>query len=505
MKSYLVLHIVFIAIFIALPVYAEQQQYVMGNEDNWRDIQSAENIQLQQGRKGYLDIMLDTSEYRLSQAPTDGLLHFDALPLSDAAGQYEITHEGDVSITDSSRIGSGAAGFNAGTGGIKLRPAGKMSLDRPLFQAGRLWQDFSIEFWLRPKFLETGEVVLRWNGQRSLHNDLELQELSCYIEDRRLVWNFDNFFLHPEQEAVLISLSGRSRLIPQQWSHHLVRYDAESGLIEYVVNGVTEAVAYARDEASEKKTVLKPYIGERNAAPLKLAPEFSGLMDEFRITRHFIQDPKVQRYPKEGGRVVIGPLELEEAGSQLLKIDVSSAAPGDGDIFFYYRLAQNRYNFDLEDPEWKNFRPGEELDESAQGAYVQIMYELFPDGTGMKSPKVFNTTVTYRPNLPPPAPVAFSASPRNGAVALSWGGIQQRDLGGYLLYFGTSPGVYRGTGSSEGPSPIDLGNRTSVVLENLENGKLYYFAVAAYDTSGPSHRSSLSNEVTARPSNYYGD
>lgn len=505
MKSYLVLQIVLISIFNALAVYAEQQQYVMGNEDNWKDIQSAENIQLQQGRKGHLDIMLDSSEYRLSQAPTDGLLHFEELPLSDSAGQYEISLEGDVSISDSARIGGGAVGFNAGSGGIKLLPVGKMSVERPLFQSGRLWKDFSIEFWIRPRFLETGETVLRWNGQRALKNDLELQELRCYIEDRRLVWDFDNFFLHPEQEAVLISLSGRSRLIPQQWSHHLIRYDSESGLIEYLMNGVTEAVAYARDEANEKRTVLRPYIGERNAAPLELAPKFSGLMDEFRITRQFIREPNVHRYPNEGGRVIIGPLELEEAGSQLLKIDVSSAAPADGDIFFYYRMGQNSYSFDLENPEWKDFRPGEELDESAQGAYVQIMYELFPDGTGMKSPRVFNTALTYRPNLPPPAPVAFSANPRNSAVALSWGAIQQRDLGGYLLYYGTAPGVYRGTGSSEGNSPIDLGNKTSVVLENLENGKLYYFAVAAYDTSGPSHRSSLSNEVTARPSNYYGD
>ncbi|MDY7028758.1 MAG: fibronectin type III domain-containing protein, partial [Spirochaetota bacterium] len=252
-------------------------------------------------------------------------------------------------------------------------------------------------------------------------------------------------------------------------------------------------------------TVLLPFIGIRSDPVFSIGPDYTGLMDEFRLTPYFVSEPLLQRLPAEGGEVVIGPIDLEEMGSQVLSIDVDFTAPKGSSVFSYYRVADNMYDFALEEPDWNAFTPGEDLDPPPAGSYLEIKCELFPDGSGMEGPAVSSIKVNYRPNLPPPAPVGLTALPRDGAVHLNWGEINQRDLGGYLVYYGTSPGVYRGDDAGEGVSPIDVGTGTELRLTSLKNGQLYYFAVAAYDTAGPSHRSSLSRELSARPSAYYGE
>jgi hypothetical protein len=39
-----------------------------------------------------------------------------------------------------------------------------------------------------------------------------------------------------------------------------------------------------------------------------------------------------------------------------------------------------------------------------------------------------------------------------------------------------------------------------LTLSGLQNGRLYYFAVVAYDGTEPPHHSGFSREVSARPS-----
>jgi hypothetical protein len=101
-----------------------------------------------------------------------------------------------------------------------------------------------------------------------------------------------------------------------------------------------------------------------------------------------------------------------------------------------------------------------------------------------------------------------TAAARDGAVELSWRPSAGSDLGGYLVYFGTSGGEYLGEivilNKGMTRSPIDAGNRTSLRIEGLTNGTLYYFAVAAYGLAyrgGGDGRGAgeFSREVAARP------
>jgi hypothetical protein len=105
--------------------------------------------------------------------------------------------------------------------------------------------------------------------------------------------------------------------------------------------------------------------------------------------------------------------------------------------------------------------------------------------------------ITYLPDEAPLPPAVVTAAAGDGAVTLSWKSSADFDTAGYLIYYGTSRGEYFGNCAILGESPIDAGKRTSLRIEGLENGVLYYFVVAAYDR--PQHAGEFSREVTARP------
>jgi hypothetical protein len=126
--------------------------------------------------------------------------------------------------------------------------------------------------------------------------------------------------------------------------------------------------------------------------------------------------------------------------------------------------------------------------------------ELFPDGRRALSPQLSELRVVYEQDLPPAAPAGVQAVAGSARVRLLWSIVREEDVRGYLVYYGMAPGDYHGTGAEQGPSPIDTGSATELVLEGLENGRLYYFAVVSYDATDPPHRSAFSREVSARPS-----
>jgi hypothetical protein len=509
--------IAFIAVFLLggvflCPLTAEQNRIVLGLEDRWGEISSSEGTRLEKGYRGFMDIVMDYRQYAPESGATDALLHFEGDPFRDHASNYLVQNAGAAARVAGGRIGEAAAGFSREKGGLTLeilRDADRAAAEPALFTPGSVWGDFSIEFWMRPDYLEDGEKIFRWEGQRLLGENLQLQSLDCSVRGRLLEWSFENFFLPAGQEdgkeEKTFSLKGKNRLIPGRWNHHLLRYDGKTGLIEYLVDGRPEAVLYVTSSGRPGGSVMKPYIGAQSRGFPEIAPSYSGLLDEFRITRTFVTEPDTHRFSPTGGMVEIGPIDLDEAGSEIYSIEAETHTPEGTGIYSYYRTAENRPAFDLENPEWIPFRPGALFEPAVRASFLMLRFELFPDGRGLRSPRVSSVAVGYRPNLPPPPPQGLTALPGNGRVRLTWQELQQGDLGGYLVFYGDAPGVYRGEVSSEGPSPVDLGTATELVLSGLENGKLYYFAVAAYDTVGPAHRGPLSGEVSARPSAYYGD
>lgn len=78
-----------------------------------------------------------------------------------------------------------------------------------------------------------------------------------------------------------------------------------------------------------------------------------------------------------------------------------------------------------------------------------------------------------------PATTSSSASPvatTNTMASLSWSPVTSTNLAGYKVYVGTASGRYG--------VPVDVGNVTSHVVNNLSVGNTYYFVVTSYNSSG---------------------
>ena len=65
--------------------------------------------------------------------------------------------------------------------------------------------------------------------------------------------------------------------------------------------------------------------------------------------------------------------------------------------------------------------------------------------------------------------------PSTNHVTLAWDANTEPTLGGYQLYYGQKSGSYT--------ESIDVGTKTSYTLTSLQQGKTYYFAVKAYDST----------------------
>ncbi len=70
---------------------------------------------------------------------------------------------------------------------------------------------------------------------------------------------------------------------------------------------------------------------------------------------------------------------------------------------------------------------------------------------------------------------------------------------GYLLYYkqdGVAGPPFYGVDAGEGPSPFDIGNRTSFTITGLDENAIYHFALKAYDGTTESE---FSATITVNP------
>lgn len=463
------------------------------------------------GYRGGSDYVLAPDEYR-PDLSTDLLLHFESTKPSDVASHYLCSAGGSFALDrKAALLGRAAARFRGSSSTLSLSP-----LEGALLKGGNRFRDFSIEFWLYPTVAENGEVILEWKSFRRLTGAVETESFSCVISGGRLAWSFSNFFEKPilgggtrAELANKIELRAKSPLIPKKWSHHLLRFDGDTGLLEYLVDGVTEATAYATADGHEgggsgaAGSVFTPAVGAD--APLQIGVNYSGLMDEFRITNAAQDRPQLTSFGRDPGLVISPVIDLGVGHSRLRSIDATRKTPGNSSIEFSYRISDDWVGWSPDSPEWLPLRPGQALPSSARGRYVQIRAELFPDGTGKYSPSLSSYLVHYEPDELPPPPARVVAIPKNGAIELKWSRVPEADVAGYLVFYGDAPGEYYGTEAVEGASPIDAGNTVSFTLSGIPNGRLIYIVVAAYDAAASpgaaaSRAGEFSQEVSARPS-----
>jgi hypothetical protein len=459
---------------------------------------------------------------------------------ADKAGHYLVTANSPVSAVSQrrARAGMGAIHFAGSVSGNL--PVAVMNvepliitpfLSQALLTPDRRFGDFTLEFWLNGENMENGEQILFWSSTRlTAGGSHVVQRIQASVSRNRLEWTFQNFFADSrDQNRLSLSFSGMSPLIPRTWTHHLIRFDSNSGFLEYLLDGQTESIVYATSSGREGGEIFTPITGQRSR--LILGNRFAGMMDEFRLYGSFAGDPPLQKYPRGGGRLETRFLDLGDGNNEILKIEASGGRisypegkttngrvrvitastagnsalsfPDDSAICLFLRTSEtpfprNSGPANSGETAWIPFEPGAEL-KNIRGRYIQLAAELYPSGDGETTPYLEELRITYIPDRPPRPPSIVTALSRNRAVELSWNNSADRDTEGYLVYYGTSRGDFFGEDAILGVSPINVGKRNSVRIEGLSNGVLYYFAVSAYDRMNPAHVGEFSREVSARP------
>lgn len=476
--------------------FTAPQSIVLGEEDSWIDLAPGKtnNIVFIEGKLGYLDLRLKDGEYE-PDANTDLLLHFNHdSPVISGGGYYTVVSSEVEPTSLFKRMGGSSGAFRKTDDTIVLNPE-----PGSLFYSGHSWGDFTLEFWLYPATLDEGQILFHWTGSRSHNGLIYPQRIQCAIQNNRIAWKFKNFFVPPDFSATEVVLQGNRGLIPRTWHHHLLRFRSATGLVEYLLDGKPAGIVHATGTSREGGPLYVPYAGRAGTSALRLGGDFVGFIDELRISKTFVDEPFVERYRQVTGVAVTRVFDLGYSNSRVTDISASDSLPGKTDIYYFYRIGDKIVSRTDLAAEWIPFFPGDLFPGDMRGRYIQLMVELLPDGTGALSPTVHNLQIQYEPDLPPHPPGWLAANAKNGGVELQWQESHDADIAGYVVYYGEKPGQYFGTDSSLGRSPIDAGDVTRFEVAGLSNGKLYYFAVSAYDKSEPPHLSDFSSEVTARP------
>jgi hypothetical protein len=460
-----------------------------------------------------LSISFDQSDFRL---------------FHDASGRYDISITTAVEAVDRrfARAGFGAALFNTNHVIASGLPPGKPLIIQPrsrsaLFAPGNTFRDFSIEFWMYPLNLENGEQILSWTATRPENGKSVFQRIQCIASRNRLNWSFINFFtLTDGVTHIKIEFSGDSYVVPKTWSHHLVRFDSVSGMIEYLVDGKSETIIYATSTGRGSGEIFTPIAGTQGE--FVIGERYTGMIDEFKIFSAFAPDNEerllIQKYALAGGRVETSPVDLGSSASAVLKVDATGGRASinrtriinefrdngrfrftdDSELNFFIRANDNPWH--LNEMEWVPFTPGTEIKQAVRGRFAQIAVDFYPSSDGETSPYLDEVRIVYMPNNPPMPPKNVTAVAVDGAVYLSWVQSPDANTSGYLVYYSSVRGELFGQGAALGASPIDVGKRSNILIEGLKNGALYYFSVVSYDTtSGVFTSGEFSREVTARP------
>ena len=202
-------------------------------------------------------------------------------------------------------------------------------------------------------------------------------------------------------------------------------------------------------------------------------------------------------YAPAGGRFETQPIRVS-TGSSLNSLNAEMSIPSQTGICFFVRSGENCYGWTDSFPEWIPVESGENLS-GITGLYFQVACDLYPDGNGEKTPSVTSIQLDFSEIPLPLPPFAVKALAKNGSVTLNWTYSVDDTAGGYYIYYGNRPGEYLGRVAIEGESPVKVENTTTYTLTGLENGTIYYFAVAAWSSIDDRIIGPLSREVFARP------
>lgn len=422
-----------------------------------------ENTIITKGRENKDYIELSQNEY--NQMPdTDFLVHFNNIDFTDEMGNYTISgHYNNISDVEK-KFGSSSAFF------LKNREISFTSNGDSLFSPGRILGNFSIEFWFKPTIINEDSILFSWKGVNKVESDFISQKIKCYFEDRRVVWLFENLFVPVDFSEYSIDLKSKTKLIPDQWNHILIRYNEELGILEFLLNGLPEDIKYTTQNNRESHTIYSPYIGNFSKSEILIGERFNGFIDEFRISEAYIEKPVLSKYSNSGE--FLSPVyDIAQENVQLNSIECDDIIDKETDITYFYRFSDEPF---LQENNYLKWLPIDNINEKV-GRYIQIGGVLYSNGGSNKSPLIENVNIIWDEIPTPPAPQFVTSKALENALLIEWSPVKHYEIDGYLLYIGNESNNYT--------EMIDVGKNTSYTINKLKYKNIYYFSVRSYKGS----------------------
>ncbi|HNY21676.1 MAG TPA: hypothetical protein PKO22_05955, partial [Treponemataceae bacterium] len=322
MHTHLSIKIIAAIALLAAPIslFSEGATVIIGGASGWPRLSFESGLARGKGRLGREALVLSTSEPKAvdsgartvtsaaragSQAAlrADLELSFDGGSFADKTGNYVVKSNGLRAVGQSkARRGTGAAICNTDGKGLVLR-----GMDGSLFAQSGESGSFSVEFWLFPAVTENGSNLFEWRSSRTGTSGSVYQFIRASMFRNRLDWTFSKLWVRTDGSPIDVTLEGRKNIIPNSWSHHELSYDADSGMLEYRLNGSVEAITFVTSTGRESGDVYPALFG--TPSDIEIAARYSGLIDEFRIFRRPAPEDSLQRlhdvmdaYPSAGGR-----------------------------------------------------------------------------------------------------------------------------------------------------------------------------------------------------------
>ncbi len=473
-----------------------------GVENGWKKIFSIKNVSVVRGPDGKLGLEISDNQPELDSR-TDLLIHFDDIRYGyttvNGVG-YGLEFSNIFPSYNIRVFGKGAAAFR------RLGNRVEISLkEDSLFYPGKRITSFSIDFYLYPTMIFNDSTVLSFRAP-SIVKGGQYTGFRAYFENGKLKWRFEGLFRNKDGKDVDVSIEELEDVPLYEWHHHTLYYDSKSGMIILYVDGKESAIKWLTDNGTESGTLLYGKIPETNLGPLIIGESFLGFMDEFRIYKGALEEHN--GLYKDQGVVLSDVIEFKTRNVKIAALDWMSDEKNGTAVRLYYRYSNN-YFLPYDDinqtrpklvntPEWEIAKRGERI--NIETRYFQWKAVLY--GTERRFTPVLNGVVVYyQPDFPPVRPILLEAIPGNKSVKLKWVLNKEPDIAGYKIYYGLKSGTYFGKGAEPGDSPIFVKNINSIIIKNLKNEQVYFFALTAVDKSG--QESSFSRELSSRPSVVY--
>jgi hypothetical protein len=522
-------------VVLAAPLFGESGKTIMlGGNEGWLRVARMDGVNVQTGVRPQPVLMPGSTHGTTVGASTtagasvvpDMALRFDETSpqrYRDTARHYTVSASAGVYAAQSqwAYAGGGAAIFDrSGAAFVTVKSASPEAL---LADNNRMGS-FSIEFFLYSRVVENNAGIFSWNA---VLPGGKTQFIRMSVEHNKIALVFDEFFMTADNTAaVTVRLSSKQALVPEKYSHHLVRFDRDTGLIEYLVNGVLEDVRYTTKNGRESgpaNEIFEPSAGRQGE--LTIGKGFNGIIDEFNLYSGFIETAEMARFSTKPAWIETETFDLGVKGASVSKVlaaggyvradtaggnryagslggqnvshtaSLRSASMGTAETFpdgsaiqLFVRAQESPFGW--EKTEWTAVRPGAPL--NVKGRYAQLSAAFYPSADQSGVPYLASLSLEYLAADPLAPPAQIAAAAGDGFVELKWKRNPQPGVGGYLVHIGTKSGEYW-----ERP-PIDAGNAESLHIDGLENGVLYYFAILSYSEQEQVD-GIFSKEIRARP------